>query len=141
MNQDGVPQANSWQGRFPYDNQGYGGTAPVGSFAPNGYGLYDMTGNVSEWTSDYFTTRHLRLSDAPVDAGKGQNLLATASAQQGFSRPRRVLKGGSHLCFSPRVLPALPAGPAITPGGGHRDEPHRLPGRARRLSTDVRPLR
>lgn len=69
----------------------------MGSYPPNGYGLYDMTGNVWEWTTDYYTPRHLRLSDKPVDAGKRANLLATASAEPGFTTPRRLLKGGSHL--------------------------------------------
>jgi len=106
----GVAQANSWLGRFPYDNQGVGDAAPVGSYAPNGYGLYDMTGNVWEWTSDYYTPRHLRLSDKPVDAGKRANLLAAASAQDGFpSIPRRVLKGGSHLCSPDYCLRFRPA--------------------------------
>ncbi|GAA5195842.1 formylglycine-generating enzyme family protein [Microbacterium jejuense] len=106
----GVAQANSWLGRFPYDNQGVGDAAPVGSYAPNGYGLYDMTGNVWEWTTDFYTPRHLRLSDKPVDAGKRANLLAAASAQDGFpSIPRRVLKGGSHLCSPDYCLRFRPA--------------------------------
>ncbi|MGU3646042.1 formylglycine-generating enzyme family protein [Microbacterium sp. C23T] len=106
----GVAQANSWLGRFPYDNQGVGDAAPVGSYEPNGYGLYDMTGNVWEWTTDYYTPRHLRLSDKPVDAGKRANLLAAASAQDGFpSIPRRVLKGGSHLCSPDYCLRFRPA--------------------------------
>ncbi|NJI60271.1 formylglycine-generating enzyme family protein [Microbacterium oxydans] len=107
---DGVAQANSWLGRFPYDNQGVGGTAPVGSYPPNGYGLYDMIANVWEWTTDFYTPRHLRLSDTPVDAGKRTNLLATASAQEGFPGiPRRVLKGGSHLCSPDYCLRFRPA--------------------------------
>ncbi len=105
----GVPQANSWLGHFPYDNQGVGGTAPVGSYPPNGHGLYDMTGNVWEWTTDYYTPRHLRLSDEPVDAGRRQNLLATASAEQGTRTPRRVLKGGSFLCSPEYCLRFRPA--------------------------------
>lgn len=110
MHPGGVAQANSWLGRFPYDNQGVGGTAPVGSYPANGYGLFDMTGNVWEWTTDYYTPRHLRLSDKPVDAGKRANLLATASAQPDFpATPRRVLKGGSHLCSPDYCLRFRPA--------------------------------
>lgn len=106
----GVAQANSWLGRFPYDNQGVGGTAPVGSYPANGFGLYDLIGNVWEWTSDYYTPRHLRLSDKPVDAGKRANLLATASAQPEFPAiARRVLKGGSHLCSPDYCLRFRPA--------------------------------
>jgi formylglycine-generating enzyme required for sulfatase activity len=106
----GVPQANSWLGRFPYDNQGVGDSAPIGSYPPNGYGLYDMIGNVWEWTTDYYAPRHLRLSAAPVDAGRRANLLAAASAQEGFpDTPRRVLKGGSQLCSPDYCLRFRPA--------------------------------
>ena len=55
----GKPMANTWQGEFPHENtleDGYEGTSPVGTFPANGYGLYDMTGNVWEWTTDWYTT-------------------------------------------------------------------------------------
>ncbi len=107
----GVPQANSWIGSFPYDNRGVhaGGTAAVGSYPANGYGLFDLIGNVWEWTSDFYTQRHVRLSDNPVDAGKRANLLATASAEPGSRTPRRVLKGGSYLCSPDYCLRFRPA--------------------------------
>jgi formylglycine-generating enzyme len=58
---DGRQMANTWQGEFPWQNlcaDGFEGTAPVGRFPPNGYGLYDMAGNVWEWTTDWFAARH-----------------------------------------------------------------------------------
>lgn len=106
-----IPQANTWIGRFPYDNRGrFGaGTAPVGSYPANGYGLFDMIGNVWEWTSDYYTTRHLVPGRAPVDQGRRAGLLATASAEPGSRIPRRVLKGGSYLCSPDYCLRFRPA--------------------------------
>ncbi len=109
MHPAGAALANSWLGGFPYDNQGVGDAAEVGSYPANGYGLFDMTGNVWEWTSDYYTPRHLNLSDRPVDPGKRQSLLATASAEPGIPIPRRVLKGGSHLCSPDYCLRFRPA--------------------------------
>lgn len=109
----GAPLANHWQGRFPYQNtgaRGWVGTSPVGTFPPNGYGLSDMTGNVWEWTSDFYTARHVPPgTQNPVDARGRQSLLAAESSEFGSSIPRRVLKGGSHLCAPEYCLRYRPA--------------------------------
>lgn len=92
-------KANTWQGQFPYFNtqkDGFEGTAPVGSFPANGYGLYDMTGNVWEWTSDWFQVGH---------QGKEHSLNPQGPIQASSFDPKKpgegavhVIKGGSHLC-------------------------------------------
>jgi formylglycine-generating enzyme len=95
---DGKPIANTWQGIFPAYNtkeDGYAETAPVGCFKPNGYGLYDMIGNVWEWTSDWYRPGHPR--EAAVNPGGPD--LESLRLIRGQS-PSRVIKGGSHLCAS-----------------------------------------
>ena len=77
---------NIWQGRFPKTNtaaDGYIATAPARSFAPNGFGLYNMVGNVWEWTSEPFRIRSLK-----------KRMRARLDNMQGYI----LLKGGSHLC-------------------------------------------
>src|SRR5579862_6721738 len=109
--------ANSWQGEFPWQNllqDGYEGTSPIGSFPPNGYGLYDMAGNVWEWTCDWFVPRH---ADEVVKACCGPavnpriNSPAKSydAAQTQFRIPRKVVKGGSHLCAPNYCLRYRPA--------------------------------
>ncbi|MDR4305122.1 formylglycine-generating enzyme family protein [Chelatococcus sambhunathii] len=86
--------ANSWQGFFPYEDDaldGYHGAAPVGCFPPNGYGLYDMIGNVWEWATDWYLPGH-RFAEGERDP-KGPTKPQTTSG--GASR---VIKGGSWLC-------------------------------------------
>jgi sulfatase modifying factor 1 len=104
-------RANTWQGRFPYLNQGAGTgawvyTAPVGSFPPNDYGLHEMTGNTWEWTSTFWTDR---LIDAAVSCQCGPDDSRAQSIAPGDVIPRHVTKGGSHLCSPDYCLRYRPA--------------------------------
>jgi formylglycine-generating enzyme required for sulfatase activity len=111
---DGEPMANTWQGEFPWQNlriDGFEGTSPVGSFSPNSYGLYDMTGNVWEWTTDFFTPRH-----------ESTHGCCAPRLLPGESFPRRVIKGGSHLCapnYCLRYRPAARQGETVDTSTGH----------------------
>lgn len=101
---DGVHMANTWQGRFPYENLeevGFARTSPVRSYPPNGYGLYDMIGNTWEWTQDWYVPRHQpEPSSACCMPAKARDAGMTASIdpKDPARMPRKVLKGGSHLC-------------------------------------------
>jgi formylglycine-generating enzyme required for sulfatase activity len=82
---------NIWQGRFPVRNDaedGYRGTAPVRSFPANGYGLYEVVGNVWEWTADRWGTDHQIRADGTPE----HNPTGPATG------PQRVMRGGSYLC-------------------------------------------
>ena len=103
--QETQPLANTWQGRFPHENtelDGWTRTSPVGSFPPNGYGLYDMAGNVWEWTDDWYTSE--RVSDTshaccgPSETRGGTREESLDPGQPDIVIPRKVVKGGSHLC-------------------------------------------
>lgn len=107
----GAPPAKVWRGRFPYENlatDGHERTAPVGSYPPNDYGLYDMAGNVWEWTADWYADR----ADAPADAccsGEDARDRSRDPLHPEIPMPRRVIKGGSHLCAPSYCLRYRPA--------------------------------
>ena len=126
---DGKPPANWWQGEFPWQNtldDGFEGSAPVGSFPPNGFGLYDMAGNVWEWTSDWYTTRHPEDADdpccVPSNPRGGMEDESYDPAQPQFKIPRKVIKGGSFLCadnYCQRYRPAARRPQMIDTGMSH----------------------
>jgi formylglycine-generating enzyme required for sulfatase activity len=102
---DGKPVANTWQGEFPWQNtleDGFEGTSPVGVFPPNPYALYDMIGNVWEWTQDWWRDRHFAEAEkpccVPVNPRGGSRDRSYDPAQPRIRIPRKVLKGGSFLC-------------------------------------------
>jgi formylglycine-generating enzyme len=106
--QEGARLANYWHGDFPWRPEpGYGTTLPVGSFPPNGLGLYDMAGNVWEWTTDWYG---------------GSEAASRDPGQPQFSVPRRVVKGGSFLCadsYCRRYRPAARRPQMIDTGMSH----------------------
>jgi formylglycine-generating enzyme len=112
----GRMMANSWQGEFPWQNlktDGYEGTSPVGSFPPNGFGLFDATGNVWEWTRDYYALPGEEVAHA---------CCAPPGARPGETIARRVIKGGSHLCapnYCLRFRPAARQGEAVDTSTTH----------------------
>ncbi len=99
----GKPMANTWHGQFPYRNLGiHKRTSPVRFYSPNGYGVYDMIGNVWEWTSDWYAPRHEAGAQKPccipLNPRGGREELSYDPDQPEIKIPRKVIKGGSHLC-------------------------------------------
>ncbi|GAA0210950.1 formylglycine-generating enzyme required for sulfatase activity [Brevundimonas nasdae] len=127
---EGQILANYWQGAFPHENlvlDGFRTTSPVCAFPPNGYGLFDMIGNVWEWTADWYAL-------ASPSAGKTPSCCAPVNPR-GPRREdsldptlphdrqgRKVLKGGSHLCadnYCRRYRPAARHPQAVDSSTSH----------------------
>jgi formylglycine-generating enzyme required for sulfatase activity len=132
----GRHMANVWQGEFPVRNEvldGYEYTAPVRSFPPNGFGLFEMTGNVWEWTAD----RYRPYGDGPAEPDGPDEVApaccsaddprrgdreANIAAEDPSGIPRRVMKGGSHLCapnYCRRYRPAARMAQAVDTSTSH----------------------
>jgi formylglycine-generating enzyme required for sulfatase activity len=116
-------RANIWQGTFPHQNtkvDGYDRTSPVKSYPPNGFGLYDMGGNVWEWCSDWYR------ADAYVGADQGLSVNPKGPDDHWDPAeplvPKRVTRGGSFLChvsYCESYRPAARRGTAIENGMSH----------------------
>jgi formylglycine-generating enzyme required for sulfatase activity len=105
--------ANTWHGPFPYQNlapHGFTRTSPVKKFRPNGYGLYDMTGNVWEWTTTPWAHRHpAAVRDPRQDDQHVTEAACCAPRTTLGEHDRFVIKGGSHLCAPNYCLRYRPA--------------------------------
>jgi formylglycine-generating enzyme required for sulfatase activity len=113
----GKMMANTWQGEFPNENlltDGYERTSPVGAFPANRYGLYDMIGNIWEWTSDWYQTHSQNVQTINsccglVNPRGGEAETSYDPRMPHIQIPRKVMKGGSHLCAPNYCLRYRPA--------------------------------
>jgi len=112
---NGQMLANFWQGEFPWDNRlldGWERTSPVRVFPPNGFGLFDMIGNVWEWTADWYSTAADLPKGScctPSNPRGGREYESYDPCTPDVKIGRKVIKGGSHLCapnYCQRYRPA-----------------------------------
>ena len=125
----GRHMANTWQGDFPNRNlctDGFDRTSPVTAFPPNGYGVHDMIGNVWEWTSDWYSPRHEagapKACCIPENPRGGREDESFDPCLPQIRIPRKVLKGGSHLCapnYCRRYRPAARHAEAVDTSTSH----------------------
>jgi formylglycine-generating enzyme required for sulfatase activity len=125
----GKHMANTWQGNFPRENKcedGFERTSPVKAFPPNGYGLYDMIGNVWEWTADWWSAKHepdaAKPCCIPENPRGGPEHGSHDPCQPQIKIPRKVIKGGSHLCapnYCRRYRPAARHAEAVDTSTSH----------------------
>jgi len=119
--------ANVWQGEFPMVNlveDGWEYTAPVRSFPPNGFGLFQVAGNVWEWTTDWYQDHGAAVTRpcCTVDNPRGGTREASVDGSDPAAIPRRVMKGGSHLCapnYCRRYRPAARMAQAVDTSTSH----------------------
>jgi len=109
----GHAMANTWHGAFPHERKpGHRRTSPVRTYPPNGYGLYDMIGNVWEWTVDWWSAKHMaeaaKACCVPQNPRGGMEAQSYDPSMPETRIPRKVIKGGSHLCAPSYVGVTVP---------------------------------
>jgi formylglycine-generating enzyme required for sulfatase activity len=121
---DGKNMANIFQGAFPYSDlkeDGFAGTSPVKSFTPNGFGIYDMIGNVWEWTSDLYDVGYYKTLSADAVNFNPTGPVKSFDPTEPYAT-KRVTKGGSYLCASDycsNYRPSARQGSAIDSGSSN----------------------